>query len=112
MNLDAASLKKRERVIIDIAKHDKDIKPDEDVTQWHSDIKCKYFGLQSLVENLVRKQQEMIFKRSMCQMIVQTDQWDGLTLEQIREMEKANQTRLRDLISKGELSAEYDSGLV
>ena len=88
MNLDAASLKKRERVIIDIAKHDKDIKPDEDVTQWHSDkrnigplrenwyrdpsyphimwcyknvsIKCKYFGLQSLVENLVRKQQEMI----------------------------------------------------
>ena len=76
-------------MIIDIAKKEKGekTKPEEDVTQWHSTkrnlgplqegwykqttiphvmwcyktvaIKAKYFGIQSLVESLVRRQQEM-----------------------------------------------------
>ena len=48
----------------------------------------------------------MIFRRSMCQMIVQMDKWDGLTLDQIRVMERQNQERLQDLIKNEELSSE------
>lgn len=134
MGLDASSLKNREREIIDIAKHMKDCKPEEDITKWHSDkrnlgplqenwykessiphvmwcyknvtIHCKFFGFQTFLEKFVRRQQEMIFRRSMCQMIVQMDKWDGLTLDQIRVMERQNQERLQDLIKNEELSSE------
>lgn len=134
MNLDASSLKYRDRITIDIAKHMKDTKPDEDVTKWHSEkrnlgplqenwykadniphvmwcyknvtIHCKFFGFQTFLEKFIRRQQEMIFRRSMCQMIVQMDKWDGVTLEQIRVMEQQNQERLQDLIKNEELSLE------
>ena len=129
-------LKHRERVIIDIAKKEKGekTKPEEDVTQWHRTkrnlgplqegwykqttiphvmwcyktvaIKAKYFGIQSLVESLVRRQQEMIFRRSMQQMIVLMDEWDGLTLETIRQLEEEGKKRLDSLIQSKELSAE------
>ena len=69
-------------------------------------IKAKYFGIQSLVESLVRRQQEMIFRRSMQQMIVLMDEWDGLTLETIRQLEEEGKKRLDSLIQSKELSAE------
>ena len=132
VNLDPASLKKRERIILDIAKREK--KESEDITRWHSEkrnigplqegwyekhsvphimwcyktvtITAKYFGLQTIIESLIRKQQEMIFKRSMCQMIVQMDEWDGLTIEDIRVMEEETKKRLESLIQSEELSSE------
>ena len=69
-------------------------------------ITAKYFGLQTIIESLIRKQQEMIFKRSMCQMIVQMDEWDGLTIEDIRVMEEETKKRLESLIQSEELSSE------
>ena len=69
-------------------------------------ITCKYFGLQTIVENLIRKQQLMIFTRSMRQMIGQMDEWDGLTIEDIRVMEEETKKRLDQLIQSKELSAE------
>lgn len=69
-------------------------------------ITAKYFGLQTIIESLIRKQQEMIFKRSMCQMIVQMDEWDGLTMEDIRVLEEETKKRLESLIQSKELTAE------
>lgn len=69
-------------------------------------ITCKYFGLQTIVENLIRKQQLMIFTRSMRQMIGQMDEWDGLTIEDIRVMEEETKKRLDQLIQSKELSDE------
>ena len=69
-------------------------------------ITCKYFGLQTIVENLIRKQQLMIFTRSMPQMIGQMDEWDGLTIEDIRVMEEDTKKRLYQLIQSKELAAE------
>ena len=45
MNLDPASLKKRERIILDIAKREK--KESEDITRWHSE-KRKRAGMRSI----------------------------------------------------------------
>ena len=106
----------------------------EDVSQWHSSkrnigpleenwyqnanldkimwcyknvtIHCNYLGFRTVIENLVRKQQKMIFTRSMRQMVVQMDEWDGLSLEEIRRMEKASKTKLDELIKTKELSEE------
>ena len=60
----------------------------------------------TIVENLIRKQQLMIFTRSMRQMIGQMDEWDGLTIEDIRVMEEETKKRLDQLIQSKELSAE------
>ena len=70
-------------------------------------IHCNYLGFRTVVENLVRKQQKMIFTRSMRQMVVQMDEWDGLSLEEIRRMEKASKAKLDELIKTKELSEEY-----
>lgn len=48
----------------------------------------------------------MIFRRSMQQMIVLMDEWDGLTLETIRQLEEEGKKRLDSLIQSKELSAE------
>ena len=42
----------------------------------------------------------------MCQMIVQMDEWDGLTIEDIRVMEEETKKRLESLIQSEELSSE------
>ena len=131
--MNPSELKKRERIFIDIADGACET-PSEDLTKWHSNkrnigplqpkwylesslphvmwcyknvtITCKYFGLQTLVENLIRKKQEMIFKRSMSQMIIQMDEWDGLTIEQIRQLEDKTQKNLEKLIQSSDLSEE------
>lgn len=42
----------------------------------------------------------------MCQMIVQMDEWDGLTMEDIRVLEEETKKRLESLIQSKELTAE------
>ena len=136
LHLTKDQLKKRDRVIIDISQYasNEQVGKGEDMRVWHSEkrnigplkegwykdcnmekimwcyktvtITCKYFGLQTIVENLIRKQQLMIFTRSMRQMIGQMDEWDGLTIEDIRVMEEETKKRLDQLIQSKELSAE------
>ena len=136
LHLTEDQLKKRDRVIIDISQYaaNEEVRKGEDMRVWHSEkrnigplkegwykdcnmekimwcyktvtITCKYFGLQTIVENLIRKQQLMIFTRSMRQMIGQMDEWDGLTIEDIRVMEEETKKRLDQLIQSKELSAE------
>lgn len=136
LHLTEDQLKKRDRVIIDISQYasNEQVGKGEDMRVWHSEkrnigplkegwykdcnmekimwcyktvtITCKYFGLQTIVENLIRKQQLMIFTRSMRQMIGQMDEWDGLTIEDIRVMEEETKKRLDQLIQSKELSAE------
>ena len=134
--LSESELKKRDRIIIDIAKVNpkETIKDSENVLEWRSKkrnmgplveewykqpaiptimwcyknvtITCKYPGFQSMIENLIRKQQQMIFTRSMRQMIVQMDEWDGLTMEDIRIMEDECKRKLDELITSSNLSDE------
>lgn len=136
LGLSEHDLKKRKRLLIDIAEYGakEEMKQAEDVSSWHSTkrtigplkpkwyldpslpktmwcyknvtITCKYFGLQSIVENLIRKQQKMIFTRSMRQMIVQMDEWDGLTMKDIRDLEEKTREKLNQLIQSNELSDE------
>ena len=136
LHLTEDQLKKRDRVLIDISQYaaNEEVRKGEDMRVWHSEkrnigplkegwykdcnmekimwcyktvtITCKYFGLQTIVENLIRKQQLMIFTRSMRQMIGQMDEWDGLTIEDIRVMEEETKKRLDQLIQSKELSAE------
>ena len=136
LHLTEDQLKKRDRVIIDISQYasNEQVGKGEDMRVWHREkrnigplkegwykdcnmekimwcyktvtITCKYFGLQTIVENLIRKQQLMIFTRSMRQMIGQMDEWDGLTIEDIRVMEEETKKRLDQLIQSKELSAE------
>ena len=135
--LSEKELKKRNRILIDIAKANpkETIKDSENVFVWHSNkrnlgpltenwykqpdipaimwcyknvtITCKYPGLQSIIENLICKQQQMIFTRSMRQMIVQMDEWDGLTINDIRIMEDECKRKLEELITSSKLSDEY-----
>ena len=136
LHLPEDQLKKRDRVLIDISQYaaNEEVRKSEDMRVWHSEkrnlgplkegwykdsslekimwcyknvtITCKYFGLQTIVENLIRKQQLMIFTRSMRQMIGQMDEWDGLTIEDIRVMEEETKKRLDQLIQSKELSDE------
>ena len=136
LHLTEDQLKKRDRVLIDISQYaaNEEVRKGEDMRVWHSEkrnlgplkegwykdcnmekimwcyktvtITCKYFGLQTIVENLIRKQQLMIFTRSMRQMIGQMDEWDGLTIEDILVMEEETKKRLDQLIQSKELSAE------
>lgn len=136
MELPDSVLKKRQRVTLDIAQYvpKEEVSKTEDVSSWHSTkrnigplkenwfndpqypqimwcyknvtITCRYLGLQSIVENLIRKQQQMIFTRSMRQMIVQMDEWDGMTLDDIRKLEDETKRKLDELIKSSELSEE------
>lgn len=46
----------------------------------------------------------------MRQLVCSTDEWDGLTLEDIRRMEEENKKKLDDKIKTGEVSELYVLG--
>ncbi|KAK8818924.1 hypothetical protein WA577_003034 [Blastocystis sp. JDR] len=131
LNMDAHELKKREVYFIDVAKKgsSETLPADEDVTKYHSEkrnigplapewyktmdpVMCcykksltgtfKYFGLQTIVENVVRSQEIKVFTRTMRQLICQMDAWDGLTMEDIRRMEDEAKSKLDEMINQGE----------
>lgn len=62
----------------------------------------KYFGLQTLIENIIRSQEIKIFTRSMRQLVCQMDEWDGLTMDDIRRMEEEAKARLDEMIKSAE----------
>lgn len=65
----------------------------------------KYFGLQTIIENIVRTQEIRIFKRTMRQLVCQMDEWDGLTMEDIRRLEEETANRLAKSINEGEVKS-------
>lgn len=68
-------------------------------------ITFKYFGLQTIVENIVRTQEIRVFKRTMRQLVCQMDEWDGLTMEDIRRIEHETAARLEKEIKEGEVKS-------
>ncbi len=62
------------------------------------------------MENIIRNQQMALFKKTMRQLVCSTDEWDGLTLEDIRRMEEENKKKLDDKIKTGEVSELYVLG--
>lgn len=67
-------------------------------------ITFKYFGLQTIVENIVRTQEIRVFKRTMRQLVCQMDEWDGLTMEDIRRIEHETAARLEKEIKEGAIA--------
>lgn len=66
-------------------------------------LNFKYFMLENLIEGKIRKQQMNIFTRTMRQLICLMDEWHGLTLADIRQLEVENQAKLDKLITEGEV---------
>ena len=62
----------------------------------------KYFGLQTIVENVVRSQEIKVFTRTMRQLVCQMDMWDGLTMDDIRRMEDEAKAKLDEMIKSAE----------
>ena len=67
----------------------------------------RYFGLQTLVENIIRSQEIKIFTRTMRQLVCMMDEWDGLTMADIRRMEEEAKTKLEEMIKSEEKTALY-----
>lgn len=65
----------------------------------------KYFGLQTLIESIIRTQEIRVFKRTMRQLVCQMDEWDGLTMDDIRRIEDETAERLAKNISEGEVKS-------
>ena len=66
-------------------------------------IHFRYFGMQTIIENLIRSQEIKVFTRTMRQLVCQMDQWDGLTMDDIRRMEDEAKTKLDDMIKSSEM---------
>lgn len=62
-------------------------------------VTFKYFGLQTLVENVIRSQEIKVFTRTMRQLVCMMDEWDGLTMADIRRMEEEAKGRLETMIA-------------
>lgn len=132
LNMPEKELKKREVIFVDVAKKGSEKLPaDEDVTVYHSQkrnvgplapewyktanpvmccykkvtIHFKYFGLQTIIENIIRSQEIKVFTRTMRQLICQMDEWDGLTMDDIRRMEDEAKEKLDKMIASSEVSA-------
>jgi len=114
-NLSEKDLKKREVEIIDITADlpEKDYKPDEDPTKFHSEktgrgplepgwiekadpvmcayklvtVEFKWWGLQTRVENLMMSMETNIFLKFHKQVFCWLDEWHGMTMEEIRAFE-------------------------
>ena len=122
-------LKKREVIFVDVAKlNGEQLPADEDVTKYHSEkrnigpfapewyktqkpvmccykkvtINFKYFGLQTLIENIIRSQEIKVFTRTMRQLVCMMDEWDGLTMDDIRRMEDEAKQKLDEMIKSEE----------
>lgn len=62
----------------------------------------KYFGLQTLIENIIRSQEIKVFTRTMRQLVCMMDEWDGLTMDDIRRMEDEAKQKLEEMIKSEE----------
>lgn len=62
----------------------------------------KYFGLQTLIENIIRSQEIKVFTRTMRQLVCMMDEWDGLTMDDIRRMEDEAKQKLDEMIKSEE----------
>ena len=65
-------------------------------------ITFKYFGLQTLIENIIRSQEIKVFTRTMRQLVCMMDEWDGLTMDDIRRMEEEAKQKLDEMIKSEE----------
>jgi hypothetical protein len=129
--LPADLLAKREIVYIDIANDsisNSDYKESEDPSKFHSTktgrgplkgkdwkdnvqpvmcayklVTCefKWFGLQSKVESFIQKQERRLFTKFHRQLFCWTDQWYGLTLQDIRRLEEETKEELDKQIQEG-----------
>ena len=64
----------------------------------------KYFGLQTLIENIIRSQEIKVFTRTMRQLVCMMDEWDGLTMDDIRRMEDEAKQKLDEMIKSEAVS--------
>ena len=62
----------------------------------------KSFGLQTLIENIIRSQEIKVFTRTMRQLVCMMDEWDGLTMDDIRRMEDEAKQKLDEMIKSEE----------
>ena len=62
----------------------------------------KYFGLQTLIENIIRSQEIKVFTRTMRQLVCMMDEWDGLTMDDIRRMVDEAKQKLDEMIKSEE----------
>ena len=62
----------------------------------------KYDGLQTLIENIIRSQEIKVFTRTMRQLVCMMDEWDGLTMDDIRRMEDEAKQKLDEMIKSEE----------
>ena len=51
-----------------------------------------------------------MFTRTMRQLICQMDEWDGLTMEDIRRMEDEVKAKLDEMINSDQVSSVYGKG--
>lgn len=63
----------------------------------------KWFGLQTRVENFIKKQEQRLFMTFHRQVFCLMDKWHGLTMEDIRAIEEATKKELDEQIKKGEI---------
>ena len=62
----------------------------------------RYFGLQTIIENFIRSQEIKVFTRTMRQLVCMMDEWDGLTMDDIRRMEEEAAAKLDEMIKSAE----------
>ncbi|CAF1269069.1 unnamed protein product [Adineta steineri] len=64
--------------------------------------KFKWFGLQTRVENLIMTQEERLFRNFHRQLFCWTDEWYGLTMQDIRKLEAEAKETLKEELAHGE----------
>jgi len=133
-NLPEKELKKREVEIIDITAEapEKDYKPDEDPTKFHSEktgrgplepgwiekadpvmcayklvtVEFKWWGLQTRVESFMMSMETNIFLKFHKQVFCWLDEWHGMSMEEIRVYED----ELKDQLNKKMIDVKSKSG--
>lgn len=130
--LEGDALKKREVIHIDIANDPverKDYKPEEDPSKYKSEktgrgplveswknnvepvmtcyklvtVEFKWWGLQNRVEKFIQKAERRIFTNFHRQVFCWTDQWYGLTMQDIRDHEEKTKHELDKQRQQGEI---------
>jgi len=129
LKMNPNDLKKREVIMVDVA-HDpidqKDYKREEDPKFYHSEktdrgplkgdwiktcqpvmtcyklvsIEFKWWGLQNRIENFIQQIMRGLFTKFHRQVFCWTDQWYGLTMEDIRKMEEQTKKDLDEQRNK------------
>ncbi|KAI1285818.1 Phosphatidylinositol transfer protein alpha isoform [Halotydeus destructor] len=125
-------LKNREVIVVDIANDNvssKDYKETEDPTKFKSEktgrgplvgkwyetsqplmcayklvtVEFKWFGLQNKVESFIQKTEKRIFNNFNRQVFCWLDQWHGLTIQDIRDIEEKTRQELEELRKRGSI---------